>query len=210
MSTDEENNDKYRIAIEEAAKEYVGVVHKSVDFFEKQLSYISAGALGLSFIIVEKIFGDISQTHCKGILICSWVLLTLTLIVNLFSHSYATKCHLKTVEEMYAFTSGNVEEYDDCNTRNRSRKISRLNDISLLLLSLGIVLLILYTSINITKMPDEKDKLPKSPNKERQLPDLNDKKSALNEGKAPRDSKVHEIRDGGHPGIPTKKPGKKD
>lgn len=198
---------QYKETIEEAAKEYKTIVHKSVELFEKQLSYISAGALGLSFIIVEKIFDNISATSEKGILISSWVLLTFTLILNLFSHNYATKCHLKTMEEMYDFTIGNTEEYDDCDSKKRTRNINNINAISLLSLSLGLICLILYTSINITCMSNPK----KQQGQKKEVPIKSGKSrtAALNEGKTPKDSKVHEIRSGGHPGVPTKKPNKK-
>lgn len=210
MASGDYDKNKYRDEIKETVKEYLTVVHKSADYFEKQLSYISAGSLGLSFIIVEKIFGDISQTQYKGALIFSWALLAITLIINLFSHSYATKCHNNTIEEMYDFIAGVTEDYDNSNSQRRTRNINILNNISFLFLSLGIALLIIYTSLNITKMADEKNKQPSQPKIERKSPDLSDRATSIaNKGSLPKDSKVHDIKDGGHPGIPTKKPDKK-
>lgn len=124
------------------------ILDSSQNSFEKQLSYISAGSLGLSFILIEKILKDIYTTQYKWLLITGWCLLGATLLLNLWSHLQAYKLHYKTITEMNRQLKG-IENFIPKNAENRTKIINKINWGSLLLLFLGIASILLYTSINI-------------------------------------------------------------
>ncbi|MFN0081998.1 MAG: hypothetical protein ACKVOM_05720 [Ferruginibacter sp.] len=119
------------------------LIDKSNDSFEKQLNYISAGSLGLSMVIIEKIVKDLSLTKFNSILIFSWAFLGLTLISNLLSHVYSSKAHSKTYKEI------GEGKYDYLNAVKRNKIIGNWNLISIALLLLGIILQILFITLNI-------------------------------------------------------------
>lgn len=58
------------------------VYEKSQETFEKQLSFLSAGALGFSMFFVEKIISEFALSSCKILIIISWFSLGITLVVN--------------------------------------------------------------------------------------------------------------------------------
>ena len=57
----------------------------SQELFEKQLSFVSAGALGVSMFLIEKVVKNLSNAHHKWMIIICWALLGFTLILNLIS-----------------------------------------------------------------------------------------------------------------------------
>ena len=125
------------------------VVNKSNEQFEKQLSFISSGALGASFFVIEKVFKDFFHTCCKGVLIAGWLFLIFTLALNLISHKNAVEEHSKTINELKAYLYGAAKTYDNKLINERSEKINRLNSISIACLFLGLTSIILYVSINL-------------------------------------------------------------
>jgi uncharacterized protein with PQ loop repeat len=125
------------------SEELKTLIQKSYDSFERQLNYISAGALGVSMLFVEKVVKDIRQTQCNWVLIFSWSLFTLTLVSNLLSHIYTSNIHDKTLSEIYS------ENYDHKNASSRNKKIKIWNIVSIILLFLGIIFQIIFISLNI-------------------------------------------------------------
>jgi len=93
------------------ADELRTLIDKSNDSFEKQLNYISAGSLGISMIVVEKIVKDLTKTNHNNLLILSWCFLGLTLVSNLLSHVYTSWVHGKTLSEI------NSEKYNYDNAK---------------------------------------------------------------------------------------------
>jgi hypothetical protein len=124
-------------------RELLTLLEKSSDNFEKQLNYISAGAIGVSMIVVEKVVKDLSNSYCKILLTFAWVFFTLTLLSNLVSHIYTFSVHSKTIDEI------NSEQYDYTLAKRRNDSVKVWNIISAVLLILGIFLLIIYVSLNL-------------------------------------------------------------
>ena len=116
---------------------------KSQDYFEKQLTYISAGTFGISMFLVEKVVKDIVHSKSKLLLIISWTLLALTLIINLCSHFFAVKFNYLNIEEI----DNNTYDFTKSVTRNKT--IKALNLITLISLSIGIIMLVLFLILNI-------------------------------------------------------------
>lgn len=144
----DENNVSEYDKLEKYRNTIVEVLNKSNDLFEKQLSYISAGALGLSFILVEKVIGDIKTSKCISLLVCSWGLLGLTLVINLWSHLIAFRSHYKTINEINMHLNGE-SVFEKSKVKKRHNRIYKVNIFTLILLFLGLVSIILYTTINI-------------------------------------------------------------
>lgn len=131
----------------DSLKEYVTelktTIQKSHDSFERQLNYISAGALGLSILFIEKVVKDISSTQCKWLLKISWGLFTLTLISNLLSHVFTSTKHNKTLVEIYS------DKYEPQKAIARNREIRFWNIVSVTFLICGIISQIIFISLNI-------------------------------------------------------------
>lgn len=135
--------------LKEHNKNLIEIINKSNEHFEKQLSFISGGALALSFIVIEKVLKDFFDTDCKWLLVAGWILLMLTLLLNLFSHKKAIEYHGKSYENINDHLADTKVKYDYEGIVRRNNKIDRMNSLSLILLSLGLFSLILYTSINL-------------------------------------------------------------
>lgn len=116
---------------------------KSQDDFEKQLVYISGGALTVSMFLIEKVVKDLPHASCKWVLIACWTMLGFTLIVSLLSHFLCINFNYKTIEEIDADT------YNPFKARQRNRIIKTINVSTFITLVLGIILLIIFTSINL-------------------------------------------------------------
>lgn len=129
--------------LQEFRNELQLLVHKSQDDFEKQLVYLSAGGIAISMAFVEKLTGQISLTHCKVFLISGWVLLALTLLINLASHVTTIKKHNQTIKEI------DDDNYDQTKAIKRNKMIGFYNRCSLIALFLGIIAIISFVFVNI-------------------------------------------------------------
>ncbi|WP_144888641.1 hypothetical protein [Lacibacter cauensis] len=124
---------------------------KSDDDYEKNITYIAAGTLVLSMTFIEKIV-TLNKSNSIWILIFSWSVLVLTLLTNLISHQLSSLFHENT-----------INEYDESNPKmltnikSRNRIIRRINWSTTFGLTLGLILLVIFCSINSIKMTNDKD-----------------------------------------------------
>lgn len=143
-SSDENGN---TVDVNKDLKEYKAIVEKyyekSQETFEKQLSFISAGSLGFSMFFVEKIVNDFNKVDCRLLIIFSWLLLGLTLIINLISHLLSARSNYNTLKEI------NDNEYDFNKANSRIKTINCLNWITIGSLLFGILLFIIFVLLNI-------------------------------------------------------------
>ena len=149
----EENKNTFN----EFRKYYQEAINKSEDDFEKNLIYLSSGALGLTLIFIEKIVPPQNSIYLF-LLILGWVLLTVTLGINLVSHLISKK-----------YIQKSQSEFDDCihlkitwdehyeNSLKRNKNIDIINWVSLGLFILGIISIVIYTSINFNNMAKQKN-----------------------------------------------------
>ena len=121
----------------EFRRELASLKDSSANLFEKQLSYISAGALGLSMVVIEKLFKDISITTYKPIIISSWICFGLTLFINLISHLYAGYLHNKSIKDI------DDDNYTPQTVIKRNNQIEIVNCVSVIFLLAGICTFIL-------------------------------------------------------------------
>lgn len=138
----------YDLELAEYKGELKRFMEKSQDSFEKQLSFISAGAFGVTMAFIDKIVGNLKETTCTRLLIIGWLFLGLTFIVNLFSHVFAVKVYYRTIKEM------DDKKYSQALLASRIKKINYLNTISIISLLLGIAIIVIFISYNI--LPNDK------------------------------------------------------
>ena len=137
------------------------VKEKSEDDFEKYITYISAGALGLSLTFIEKIV-QFKETVFLWVLILGWLFLTLTLLVNLLSHFYSKRLIDKTIEDF-----DNKDPSLLSNIKKRNKNIDKVNISTIITLILGITLLIIFISLNANNMAKERQTVQKPQQNER-------------------------------------------
>jgi len=140
----ENSSDKDSIILKDFSKSLESIINKSTDDFEKQLSFISAGALALSITFMDKLVVNLSQSSCRWLLVTGWALLAFTLILNLISHLISAHLHNKTLKE--------IQENDDsyyAKAHKRNKRISFVNYISIITLILGLFSIIIFSSLNL-------------------------------------------------------------
>ena len=120
-------------------------INESQSDFEKNLVYLSAGALTLSLGFIEKIV-SFDKANNKWIVVVSWVFLASTLLLNLASHLISVGNSTKAREEMDSGMEYNkLIERIGC--RNKIMRI--LNWISYVLFAIGVFLVVVFCSINM-------------------------------------------------------------
>ncbi len=120
-------------------------ISESQNDFEKNLVYLSAGALALSMGFIEKIV-SFEKANNKWIVIVSWVFLASTLLLNLASHLISVGNSTKAREEMDSGMEYNkLIERISC--RNKLMRI--INWISYFLFAFGVASAVIFCSINM-------------------------------------------------------------
>lgn len=136
--------EKQLAKIDDFRKELKELFHKSQDTFEKQLSFISAGALALSVGFIKDIVDPIKLSRCKWMLLTGWGLLIFTLLLNLISHMLAGRYAKKGAKE----AEDPEGTYDPVIIDKRAEKIECLNFTTVATLACGIVFIVLYITLN--------------------------------------------------------------
>jgi len=131
--------------------------NKSQDRFETQLTYLSGGGLAGSIFIVEKLFPKMEGTTWKGMLLASCVAFTTCLVVNLFSLIRAYKSNYQTLADI----DRNGDGFDRDATERRAKCITIYNTASIWSLMTGILMFILFITINFFSMAKETKPAPK-------------------------------------------------
>lgn len=128
---------EYRLSILEQKK-------RSDDDFEKYITFISSGALGLTITFIDKI-SPLQDSVAIWLIASGWILLTFTLLINLLSHFLSSMYNEKTIQDI-----DDKIEYDLLVKRinKRNKIISSLNLISIILLMVGIISILAYIIIN--------------------------------------------------------------
>jgi membrane protein insertase Oxa1/YidC/SpoIIIJ len=134
--------DRATILIGEFRDELLTLYHKSQETFEKQLSFISAGALGLSLAFIKDIVPSLSTARYKGLLGWGWAFLILTLLLNCVSHLLSAKYANQAIKEI------NENDYEPDRIAKRNKKIIDINWFTMATMIVGITLIILFITIN--------------------------------------------------------------
>jgi len=117
---------------------------KSDDDFEKYITFIASGSLGLTLTFIGKI-SPLKESIGIWIIVIGWFLLASTLFINLLSHYLSSRYSEKTIQDID----------DDLSYENliigiskRNKIISNLNLWSIILLGLGISFVLIFTTVN--------------------------------------------------------------
>lgn len=124
------------------------VLENSENDFEKKITYISAGALGLSLNLF-KMLSVPRHAQYDYLIQTSWIFLSLTLLINLASHLISSSLIRRSSVEL-------SHNYDALLKKiiRRNKLIATINWITLLLMCIGIITLIMFVSANITHKPE--------------------------------------------------------
>ncbi|QTY28158.1 hypothetical protein [Flavobacterium sp. CS20] len=122
---------------------------KSDDLFEKAITFISSGALGLTLTFHDKIV-PVENAIWIALIAVGWFLLVATLFLNLVSHYKSSKSTDYTIDEIDSIIDYQLS-YEDFRKKltKRNKQIDRLNLASIVLLGIGLLVIIMYVSINI-------------------------------------------------------------
>ena len=122
---------------------------KSHDSFEKAMTFITSGALVLTLTFHDKIV-PVGNAEAIFLIAIGWVLLAITLFVNLVSHYLSSKSLNKSADEIDQVISYQLT-FDDFNRNleSRNRNIDRLNKSTIWTLGIGLLAIIMYVTINI-------------------------------------------------------------
>lgn len=164
MSDNSENSDRDSIQ---------RMIEKSGDDFERNLTYISAGSLGLSLTFIEKIV-KIEDSNYRLCLILGWIFLALTLFVNLISHLISRNLGEKSNEDLDKIIVGS-EDYESKmdminKIKRRNKLINWINYATMALLIVGISLIIIFISLNVMNKTSEVKTSPKMEQKGLTIP----------------------------------------
>jgi hypothetical protein len=120
-------------------------INESQSDFEKNLVYLSAGALVLSMGFLEKII-SFDKASNKWIVIASWGILASTLLLNLASHLISVGNSTKAREEMdMGMEYNKLIERISC--RNKLMRI--INWFSYVLFAFGVISVVIFCAINL-------------------------------------------------------------
>ena len=122
---------------------------KSDDLFEKAITLISSGGLGLTLTFYDKII-PIEKANFILILALGWFLLIITLLINLYSHYLSSKSVSKTIDDVDNLVDYKIShETFQSNMSKRNKKIDILNESSIYLLTIALLSIITYVTINL-------------------------------------------------------------
>jgi predicted histidine transporter YuiF (NhaC family) len=122
---------------------------KSDDQFEKAITFITSGSLGLTITFHSNIV-PVENAIYVLLIAFGWIFLVATLFVNLMSHYLSSKSLDKSMDEIdeviqYKISFSTLQS----NLNKRNKKIDNLNKMSLAFLAIGLILIIFYITTNI-------------------------------------------------------------
>jgi len=127
----------------EYRKSILEVKSKSDDDFEKYITLISSGGLGVTIAYINDII-PIKESVGSWVLFLGWIMLCTTLFLNLLSHYKSSINNEKTIDEIDEL------EYEELtnNIDSRNKTIRCLNLLSIITVGMGLLLVIIFTIIN--------------------------------------------------------------
>lgn len=126
-------------------REIYDIKLKSDDDFEKYITLISSGGLGLTITFINDLIPLHDAVHTV-FLVMGWGLLASTLFNSLYSHYISSKYSQKNMDDI----DRNIPfENLESNINKRNTFINKLNKASMIMLALSIISIIVFVSLNI-------------------------------------------------------------
>lgn len=116
------------------------IYKESSSQFDKQILFISGGALGLSMTFIKDIV-SLETAHCKCLLAVCWIVLSLVIFGSLLSHYFS----MKATNEMMK----NLHSGEDEKTNLFNHLTVFLNLFALIGTFVALILLVTFVSLNI-------------------------------------------------------------
>ncbi len=88
---------------------------KSQDDFEKYINVLASGGLAITIAFFDKIV-DVTTAKYIWLIICGWIFLVLTLLINMISHYLSINYSQKTINEI------NEKDYDSVFTNVKKKE----------------------------------------------------------------------------------------
>ena len=124
----------------------------SQQLFEKQLTTIAASSIAITVALLDKVI-PIREAWAPLILYGGWVCMTVTIVINLWSHRVAHGCHYQTMQDI------DTDCYDQKTANDRNRRIGVWNNWTLLFLGMGLFLIMLFITANFILMSKQGNNL---------------------------------------------------
>jgi hypothetical protein len=133
----------------EYTKEQYAALTYSNEQFDKNVTFIASGALGISFAFIEKIV-KLENAHCKCWLIVSWYIFAIVIFISLLTHFISILANRWSIENRCDEDSSDKEkkEYDFI-AKCWNYSIRGLNILMLGGLLIGMIYLISFIKDNI-------------------------------------------------------------
>ena len=149
MELDKNDYDQY-ISV---ARDIQNSQDESWIYVEKRFYAIASGALALSITLLSTTTNTTQGIHAKWMIVTSWILLTLSIIINFVSHIIVHNRSNKTLKDIYIRIEQNKPFNDkEINTviNKHNRTISILNLVSIISLILGTIGMVAFFIDQIT------------------------------------------------------------
>ncbi|MBC7948669.1 MAG: hypothetical protein H7Y42_12350 [Chitinophagaceae bacterium] len=120
----------------------ISTMEKSHQSFEKQMSFISSGALALSVGFNKNVVPHVVHPNSILLLFGGWILLTVTLVLSCIFHLRTGQLHNRTIKEIHEGS------FKRTSSIRRIRTINTFNWFTAITMVLGIVLIVAYVIVN--------------------------------------------------------------
>lgn len=108
--------------------------------FDKNILFIASGALGISMTFITDLV-QLNVANEKWLLTVSWIILTLVILSSLSSHYFSMKAINHRMK--------NLKSNEDKKSSKYNSLVSNLNVLMIISLTLGILALVLFITLNI-------------------------------------------------------------
>jgi len=140
---------KYQVYLEER-KSLIEQKIEGATSFDKSILTLSSGALGLSLLFIEKIAPEIKPgTTC--LLVLAWVFFGLSILSTLISFLTSQSACDKQVEILEALFCEDAGDKSKCGQNKYAYVTQLLNYGSIAIFIIGVIFLIVFSSINVSK-----------------------------------------------------------
>lgn len=139
----------YQDSIKEYKDSLREIYYKSQEVFEQKLTLITTSSLGASIFLLEKLVPSIEKSAVKWSIVFAWLLLGASLLINLISHKISASNCYASIQEI------ENNNYDQQKSEKRHKQINKYNSATIWTLGLGIMFLVLFSTINLYKMSNQ-------------------------------------------------------
>jgi len=117
--------------------------------FDKYILTLAGGTFGLSLLLIKQLVPSFA-TGTIGILIAAWITFSMSILATLISFLYSQKACSKQREILKIWYIKKEDELTEEDTRNNYAELThKLNWISMFLFIVGVVLLVIFSAINL-------------------------------------------------------------